>query len=463
MLQLDDPVERRLVTWIEQSLAGEVLSIERQQRWRPCWYVDLRKADGATRSLYVRGERSIYVPETRKDWSLEAFDAEYEVMRRLEAEGVPIPHVHGKCPDPLAIVTDRAAGRPDLSNAGSDEERGAVLDQYMEVLARIHAIDPAKFDGVAIPRPKSLAPQDIALPLFDKFEARYRAAKLRPEPVVEFLIGWVRRNAPRDRTKVQFIVCDVAQFMFEDGRLTALLDLELAYLGDPIQDLAALQLRNTSEPLGDIARALRHYEAVTGEPVDGAALDYHTIAYGTVTPVSMTENIARPLPTNSVLQYFEWWLLLAKLVMELIAATTGRALPAPEPLEAEATPYGPMGESLVGAIGAIPVEPGFATYERDNTGNLARFMARVGEYGGCAARRDRADVEALLGARFASTAAADAALEAYVMEAGAEADDRLVPLLYRRLQRQWELFAPFVSRPSLLTVDLKTHAQLMGL
>jgi aminoglycoside phosphotransferase (APT) family kinase protein len=458
LIKLEDPVEQRLAAWIEQDLACEVLAMERQQRWRPCWYVDVRGKDGP-QSLYVRGERSIYVTENRRDEHEQAFRTEYEVMRRLEAEGVPVPHVYGLCPDPLGIVTDRAAGRPDLSTADTDEERGAVLDEYMEALARIHAIDPAKFDGVAIPRPKTEG--DIALPLFEMFEARYRKGKRRPEPVVEFLIQWVRRNVPRHRTKPSFIVCDVAQFMFDKGRLTGILDLELAYIGDPVQDLAAMQLRNTSEPLGDIARALRHYEEITGEPIDGAAFDYHTIAYGVVTPVSMTENIARPLPTNTVLQYYEWWLLLARLVLELIGQTTGRALPGPEPLTAEAPRFGPMAQSLAGAVGAIPVAEGFATYERDAAAKLAGFMAAVGEYGPCIARRDLVDIEALLGARFVSAEAAEEALEAYVLRAGPEEDDRLLPLIYRKIQRQWQLFAPYVSRDS-VNVSLKTFDQLMG-
>jgi hypothetical protein len=457
--KLDDPVEQRLASWIEENLSCEVLSVERQQRWRPCWYVDTRTRDGATRPLYVRGERLIYAPETRREGWRENFIAEYEVNQRLEAENIPVPHVYGLCPDPLAIVTDRAPGRSDLSTTDSDNERAAVLGQYMEALAAIHAIDPVKFDGVAIPRPKARG--DTALPLFDMFEKRYRAAKCRPEPDIEFMIGWVRRNQPQGRDKVSFNVCDTAQFMFDEGRLTALLDLELAYMGDSVQDLATLQLRNTSEPLGDIPRALRHYEEVTGQPIDGPVLDYHTIAFGVVTPMSMTENIARPVPTANVLQYFEWWILIGKLSMELMAAITGRALPAHEPLAAEPQPFGAMAHSLVTAIDTIPVEAGFAEYERSNTAKLGKFMARVGELGPCAQRRDQTDIEAMLGARFESRLAAEAALEAFVLQASPEDDDRLIPLIYRRLQRQWEIFTPFVSRPSLLEVDLKTYAQLM--
>jgi aminoglycoside phosphotransferase (APT) family kinase protein len=444
--------EEQLITWVERSLAFEVVAIERQQRWRPSWFLEVRERDGKRGSIYVRGART----STSTTMSLEA---EHRVMLRLEAEGILVPHVYGLCPDPLAIVMDRMPGRPDLSTAASDEERGAVLDQYMEELARVHAIDPARFDGIDLPRPH--APEQIALVQFDNYEALYRKTKRRPEPVLEYLIRWVRRNAPRDRTRTSFLLCDVAQFLFDQGRLTAVLDLEMAYIGDPVHDLAALQLRDTSEPLGDLARALRHYEAITGRAIDAAAFDFHAIAWSAITPLSMTDNVTRPLPTSSVLMYLEWWMHFCRVPLELIAACTGRKLQPPAPIAADATPFGATAESLVGAIGAIPVEPGFARYERDATANLAAFMARVNQFGGGIARRDVADVEALLGRRFDSWLEAEAALEAFVLSAGPEHDDRLIPLLYDRVHRQCQLLGPFLSRPT-VAATLKTFSQLMA-
>jgi aminoglycoside phosphotransferase (APT) family kinase protein len=449
---LDDDAEERLVAWIEQTLSAKVVSVERQQRWRPCWFIDVRADDGGLRSLYVRGDRT-------STSIAAAFETEYHVMRTLEAEGVLVPHIHGLCPDPLSIVMDRMPGRPDLSTAASDEERAAVLDQYMEVLAQIHAIDPAKFDGLDLPRPRDR--EQIALVQFDNYEALYRKTKRRPEPVLEFLIVWVRRNAPRNLDRVSFLVCDVAQFMFDHGRLTAVLDFEMAYVGDPMHDLAALQLRDTSEPLGDMARALRHYEAVTGRPIDAAAFDFHAIAWSTITPLSMTDNITRALPTNSVLIYLEWWMHFCRVPLELIAACTGRALTPPPPIVAEPTPFGATAESLVGAINAIPVEEGFAAYERATTANLAGFMARVNAFGPGIVRQDIADVEALLSARFESWQDAEAALERFVLAAGPEEDDRLIPLLYRRAHRQCQLLAPFLSRDTVANT-LKTFDQLMN-
>jgi aminoglycoside phosphotransferase (APT) family kinase protein len=448
----DHAAEARLAAWLERELACQVSSVVRQERWRPGWYVAARTHGGEDLSLYVRGHR--------QSQSIAAsFETEYQILRLLEAEGIPVPHIHGLCPDPLAIVMDRAPGRSDLSTAGSDQERAAVLGQYMEALARIHAIDPAKFEAIGMSRPAG--PREAALGLFNGYEAMYRKTKRRPEPVLEFLIGWVRRNTPLHRTEVSFLVADVAQFMFDDGRLTAILDMELAYLGDRLQDLAALQFRDTSEPLGDIAAALRCYQAITGEPIDAEAFDYHAITFGCVTPISMTHNVTLAQPTHAVLQYLEWWITFCRAPLELIADRMGLALPPPAPLAAEPTPYDALAESLVMAIKALPAEAGFATYERDGTANLAAFMARVGQYGPAIHRQDKAEVEALLGERFDTLLQADAALEAFVCAAGPEEDRRLLPVLYARVQRHFELFRPFLSRPSVAN-RLKTFADLMA-
>jgi hypothetical protein len=112
-------------------------------------------------------------------------------------------------------------------------------------------------------------------------------------------------------------------------------------------------------------------------------------------------------------------------------------------------------------IEAIPVEQGFASYERIGTAALAAFLARANRYGPAIYRQDRAEIEALLGERFATPRAADAALEAFVLAAGPEEDARLLRLLYGRLQRHFELFRPFLSRPSVAN-RLKTFADLMG-
>ncbi len=444
--------ERFLSRWIEEELNLEVISVERQKRWRAGWYVEVRTPAGALRTLFVRGDREATTITNR-------FDMEYNILCTLEAEGILVPHIYGMCPNPKAIVMDQAAGRPDLSTTDSDEERAAVLDQYMEELAKIHAIDPARFDPIELPRPRAAG--DNVPAQFENYEKAFRKAKRRPEPILEYLIGWVRRNAPKGERPVSFLVCDPAQFMFDGDKLTAVLDLEMAYMGDRTHDLAAIQLRDTSEPLGDIGRALRHYEAYTGTKIDAAAFDYYAIAWCAVTPISMTESITEGRPTGNVLQYLEWWTAFCRIPLELIMASTGRALPAVAPIVGERAPSAPMAESLVGAIKALPAEDGFASYERGATAKLAEYMARVADYGPGIMRQDIADIEALLGRKFAGWQAADEALEAFVAQAGAEHDDKLLPLLYKRAERQCQLFRPFLSRES-VSISLKTFKELIA-
>jgi aminoglycoside phosphotransferase (APT) family kinase protein len=448
----DETPEARLTAWIQRELDAKVTSLVRQERWRPAWYVEARTSAGEDLSLYVRGHR--LGKSTVGD-----FETEYEILRLLHAEGIPVPKIYGLCPDPRGIVMDRAEGRADLSTAASDADRKAVMSQYMEALARIHAIDPKKFEAIGMPWPAG--PREAALGLFNPYEAMYRQTKRRPEPVLEFLIRWVRRNTPLHRTQVSFLVSDVAQFMFDKDRLTAILDVELAYLGDRLQDLAALQYRDTSEPLGDIAAALRHYEAITGEPIDGDAFDYHAIAFGCVTPISMTHNVTQAQPTHSVLQYLEWWIAFCRVPLELIAARTGVDLPPPEQLIPEATPYDALADSLVGAIKALPAEETFATYQRDGTADLAAFLARAARYGPAIYRKDKAEIEELLGRRFDDLQAADAAFENFINAAAPDQDARLLPVLYRRVSRHFELFRPFLTRVSVGN-RLKLFSELMG-
>src|SRR5262249_5226658 len=156
--------------------------------------------------------------------------------------------------------------------AGEDERR-AVLDHYLELLARMHAIDVAAFEAIGLARPATA--EQRSLLDFDVWERAYRKRKQRPEPAIEYLIGWIRRSVPRDRTRVSFVGADAGQFLFDAGRVTAVIDLELATLGDPAADLGGLRGRDLSEPLGDLARGLRTYERFAGEPIDRDAVDFH--------------------------------------------------------------------------------------------------------------------------------------------------------------------------------------------
>jgi len=428
-----DEADRRLIAWLERTLGGEVTSIERQGRWRRAWMVEF--AQGAeTKRLYVRGARF-------RDPLNYPLRLEFEVMSLLEANGIPTPHIYGFCPDPQGIVMTNDPGQANLGTAATEEERRSVLDHYIEILAAIHKLDPAQFVPAGLHLPKTS--EEIALHRLDNFEADYRAAKTRPEPLLEYLIGWVRRNAPAHRRRVSLVTGDPAQFLFRNGRVTAVIDFELSFLGDPIYDLTPLQIRSFMEPLGDLRRAINRYVDITGETIEGKVYDFYNVEYCVIGSLSAAELLTRSEPGEDMAQSLEWAIQGNRFPLELMAYHAGVDLPPLAPHEVLPARFAPMADHLVGSIRALQVAEGFQTYQRDRVvGRLADFLSYVAQHGPALERADIAETEALLDAKFDSWQAADTALESFVGKAGPEFDKALIPLFYRRMQRQLFLFEP---------------------
>ena len=182
-----DPEWQRAFDWVEQELSARIVSFERQPRWRPAFFVEAER-DGEIIPLYLRGERG------ELDHGAYPFEHEAHVLRVMEEGGLPVPHIYGICPDPKMIVMDKMPGRADLSTAENEEERVSVLNHYMDLLADLHAIDPERFVEIGVEKPKD--PEALGLADLHRWEAAFRQAKNRPEPLIEFVFGWLRRNVP---------------------------------------------------------------------------------------------------------------------------------------------------------------------------------------------------------------------------------------------------------------------------
>jgi aminoglycoside phosphotransferase (APT) family kinase protein len=416
----DLPTEwRRAFDWIEAQLGGTIVYAERQPRWRPAWLLDLER-DGERLPLYFRGDRG------EADHGVYALEHEHRVLQVLEDNGIPVPHVYDFCPDPRGIVMERSAGRANLATAADQAERESVMDHYVEILAEIHSIDPAKFEAIGIRRPQSS--EAIGLMDFAVWEAGYRKHKTRPEPAIEFAVQWIRRNVPSGEKRVCFVCADAGQFVFEDGRVTGVLDLELATLGEAAADWGGMRGRDLSEPLGDLARALRRYEKIVGAPLDRRSIDHHTVRFSTVTPLATAHLVAQAPAGLDLVQYMNWYVVYMRTPLEVIARGMKLELAPPQlpaPVAALAAPA-----------------PGFEAYEADRAACTALYQKRKAELGPALAADDVGDVARLLGGSFASSEAADAALERFVLEAPVERDAEILELLHRRLLRQEAILQP---------------------
>jgi len=320
-----------------------------------------------------------------------------------------------------------------------------VLEEFMGVMARMHALPPALFVRAGLDVPPDA--RSLIFSLFDRFEAIERAHRRRPEPEIVFVKRWLRRNAPLDRVRAAFITCDSGQFLFDAGRVTSVLDMELAHIGDPALDLASLLLRDLSEPLGDLRPAFRRYEEITDQPIDWPLVDYYIALWAVMTPM-VTGHLAKdPTPELSFLYNMDQTVMLLRVALEAVATLVGAPLdPMPPPCERQGR-GGTIArqaalKGLAGALADLHPANAFERYRYDGAIALTDYLGLLIEHEDGLIAQDRAEAAALLGTDIADEEERDAALEQLAAEAGPERDADLVRFFHRRVARRETLLGP---------------------
>lgn len=428
---------KRAFDWVEKQVGGRIVSFERQARWRPAFFVEVDLAGaraGERLSLYLRGERGDL------DHGVYPLEHESKVLQILEAEGLPVPHVHGFCPDPHVIVMDKSPGRANLATAKDERERVEVLEHYVDLLADLHSIDPKRFEEIGVERPEGA--ESLAFCDLDRWEEKYRAAKNRPEPLIEFVTGWLRREVPKDRYEVSCLAVDSGQFLFEDGRVTAMIDLELACLGDPAADLAGMRGRDMAEPLGDLVPAFERYYEKTGKRIPKSILDYHTVRFNLYTPYTCASLVVAPPMTVDLVQYLGWYWVWSRACIEVIADGAGIELPTPTIPPPTTSSFSSAHGLLVDKLAELrSAADGFLSYELDTAWRNAFYLQRVESMWPAMEAEETAEIDRILG-RVTKPLDREAEFEAFVLEHGAAHEEELLQFFQKRCLRHEALMGP---------------------
>ena len=428
-----DPEWQRAFAWVEKELSGKIVSFDRQPRWRPAFFVDLVRG-GETIPLYLRGERGAL------DHGAFPFEHEARVLQVMESEGLPVPHIYGVSPDPKMIVMDKMPGRADLSTADSEADRVSALGHYMDLLADLHAIDPKRFEEIGVVKPKNA--KEAGFADMATWEKNFRAAKNRPEPIIEFNYGWLRRNVPTDRYEVSCLQVDSAQFLFDKGRVTSFLDLELATLGDPAADLAGMRGRDLAEPIGDLKPAFERYFKKTGKSIPKEVIDYHTVRFNLATPTTCAPLVANPPDTVDYIQYLAWYWVWSRSSIEVMADMKGIALSTPNISDPTRTIFGPAHDLLVRKLGTLRSgADDFLRYELDTTWRNASYLKCAESMWPEMEAEEVAEIDVLLG-RVTKPLDREADLESFAIKHGEAREEELLQFFYKRCLRQEALYEP---------------------
>jgi aminoglycoside phosphotransferase (APT) family kinase protein len=176
--------------------------------------------------------------------SAHAIDREFKVLRALEATDVPTPRVFLYCEDESVIgsafyLVEYVAGRvfwsaelPELS----PPERSAFYDDLNACLARLHSVD---VDAVGL---GDLGRRDgYTQRNFERWWKTYQASKAADIPDMDWLAAALRERMPSSEP-VTLIHGDFGVYnVIADPvapRVAAVLDWEMATIGNPLVDLA---------------------------------------------------------------------------------------------------------------------------------------------------------------------------------------------------------------------------------
>lgn len=208
--------------------------------------------------------------------------AEAKLIVAADSTGVPVPkvlHVLGEEDQigdgfVMSWVKGETIARPILRNEEFGQARHVLAEQCGAALSSIHSI------------PLETAPSELqlsdGLAQMNQYEDIYRSFDA-PRPVFELALQWLKVNAPSPMESV-LVHGDfrLGNLMVDGSGLVAVLDWELAHLGDPREDIAWLcvnswrfgQTENRVGGFGQLSDLLDAYNASAGTDIRTQDIDW---------------------------------------------------------------------------------------------------------------------------------------------------------------------------------------------
>jgi prepilin-type processing-associated H-X9-DG protein len=229
---------------------------------------------------------------------------EHDLLESLRAAtSIPVSRSLGHESDPArfgecAMVIERMCGNAktsDLFHDGPDvDQADDVMRHLCEILVELHTTDIGTVDpGGALADPRGVG---IDVTSWDRYIASTVDYYIESFPTIDYdptlmvvldLFLTLRRTPPRPLPlAVVHGDFNPANFLYADGRVTALFDWENARIGDPREDLGWMTTMDilSNSNVMDHPRAeggfLAYYNTLTGYEVTQAEVDYFTL-FGT--------------------------------------------------------------------------------------------------------------------------------------------------------------------------------------
>jgi len=260
---------RELVATLVPGAAVEGLQRLSGGATQETWRFEVASSAGSTTMILRRA------PSGRLSQEAVGLDIEARLISAARDRDVPVPRVrHVLTPDDglgSGFIMDFVEGETLGGRIVKSETFAAVRETLSrrcgEILAKVHSIDTAQFPSL-----RSSAPME----LLQHWEAQYRSTQW-PRPVFVCAFRWLRQTCPPPPARPCVVHGD-----FRNGNLIigadgirAVLDWELAHIGDPMEDIGWLcvnswrfgRMDKVVGGFGDLADLIAGYNQAGGAPI----------------------------------------------------------------------------------------------------------------------------------------------------------------------------------------------------
>jgi aminoglycoside phosphotransferase (APT) family kinase protein len=425
-----------IVAWIEETTGASAIAADRIPGGgvRQGWFVDLQAPDGTVSELFLR-----YSPEPESS-AFHRLGVEAEVVHALGEAGARVAAVHAVHPTREAVLLDRIPGGTWFSRITDPDEQVRVAKDFIRNLAFVHRLDPVTLDVPGLGPVRSA--REHALERIEAIRERATLPDGTLDPLVKFSTDWLARNVPDYDGPVVLVQGDTGpgNFLYRDGRVSAVVDWELSHWGDPMDDIAWLSLRTVQDTFTHLPDRLAEYVELSGHALDVDRVWYYRVfAETTMATLHPAEPDKQVHDAGNRILYSQ---LHRRLWLEALDVVMGLGLrpPAlPEPAEPE--PWHHLYDDALAMLreSTPRIDDPLAQQWTKGVARVLRYLRSVDASGRAYAASELDELAADLGSRPSLAAARAALAEAH--RTGTISDEQLVRHLWNRVLRDDELMA----------------------
>ena len=408
------------LAWISDATGGAVVdAVALGGGGREGYGVDVLLAGETRRLFLLKGRAEPFA-------SFLPIEREAEVLRAVEPLGIPVPHVWAVDAGRGMLLLDRAEGVTWFQPPRDQAEQESVAKDFVTHLAAWHQAGARALDLPSFQPVRSIRDHQVEQLAGIRRDFEAQDAQQPLDALARLELDLLEKKLPDAEGEPVLVQGDTGpgNLMYADGRVTAIIDWELAHIGDPMDDIAWFSWRTTQHSFPDFPARLREYERLSGIPVDDDRVRYYRVnAIARLSPwfglPTMTE---AGVPRSGIVagnersadgSQFVMSMLHRRMVLTAIAELAG--LPVPPRLvddEPDAPPHNAMYDGLLGNLQTIVprITDRSAANVVKGVARHLKYLKEIDRNGRVFEREELDEIIALLGRSFGDLGEARRAL-----------------------------------------------------